>query len=279
MSRETAKLLILWSVFVAGCASLGPLSPLRPVERSLLFHPVAWPDGERAPDGLTPEDAWFTAADGTRLHGWYVDHPEPRGVALLCHGNAGNISGLAETLQILNQRHGLAVLAFDYRGYGRSEGKPSEAGILQDARAARTWLARRVDVAESDVTLMGVSLGGGVAVDLAQDGARGLVLASTFTSLPAAAKHHFSWLPTGSMMTFRMNSLEKIRNYPGPVLISHGDEDEVIPFEHGQQLYAAAAGEKVFFRVPGGRHNDPQPEEYRVAFDAFLDRLPPMRGR
>lgn len=171
MSRETVKLLSLWSVFVAGCASLGPLSPLRPVERSLLFHPVAWPDGEWTPDGLTPEDAWFKAADGTRLHGWYIDHPEPRGVALLCHGNAGNISGLAETLQILNRRHGLAVLAFDYRGYGRSEGKPSEAGILLDARAAWSWLARRADVAASDVTLMGVSLGGGVAVDLAQDGA------------------------------------------------------------------------------------------------------------
>ena len=123
-----------------GCAALGPLSPLRSVERALIFQPTECPVGDWQP-GIPVEDAWFQADDGTRLHGWFLPHPHPRGVALFMHGNAGNISSRAESLYILNRRHGLAIMTFDYRGYGKSEGTPSESGILQDARAARLWLA------------------------------------------------------------------------------------------------------------------------------------------
>jgi fermentation-respiration switch protein FrsA (DUF1100 family) len=270
MARLPIVVAMLWPLTAIGCASLSPLAPL---ERRLVFYPAPYPAGDWNPTFISPEDAWFAAQDGTRLHGWFVEHPQPQAAALLCHGNAGNISGLAETLAILRDRHRLSVLAFDYRGYGRSEGRPTEAGVLQDARAARKWLANRTGTNEADVVLMGISLGGSVAVDLAQDGARGLVLASTFCSLPEVAQHHIAWLPR-SAMTLRFNSLEKIQRYNGPVLISHGEADEVVPFEQGERLYHAASGPKQFVRIPGGHHNDPQTEDYRVALDHFLADLP-----
>lgn len=260
----------------SGCAHMGPLSPLAPLERKMIFHPATFPQGNWEPRGLAYEDAWFHAEDGTRLHGWFVPHPNARAVVLFMHGNAGNISDRAHTLNVLNERHRLSVLAFDYRGYGRSEGKPSERGILEDARAARTWLARRTGVTEQDIVLMGRSLGGGVAVDLAaKDGARGLVLASTFTSLPDVGAHHFRWLPTHVFMSLRLDSLAKIKQYHGPLLQSHGDADQVIPYELGTRLFEAAPGRKRFVSIANGRHNNPQTEEYRIALDEFLATLPP----
>jgi uncharacterized protein len=261
----------------SGCAALGPWSPLAGTERRSIFQPAKYPAGDWNPTTVLIQDANFAAADGTKLHGWYVRHSQPRAHALLLHGNAGNVTLLAETLRILNRRHQLAVLALDYRGYGRSEGKPTEAGVLLDARAARKWLAEKEGIPQSDVVLLGFSLGGGVAVDLAaSDGARGLVLASTFTSLPDVAGHHLSWLPMSWLMTMRMNSLEKIKQYRGPLLVSHGDADEVIPYEQGLALFRAANEPKRLVTVSGGKHNDPQPEEYRVALDQFIAELPPL---
>lgn len=272
------RLVVLLSAIpFAGCAALGPMSPLNPVERALIFHPTGFPEGEWRPHGVVCEDAWFQASDGTRLHGWFIPHPRPRAIALFMHGNAGNIASRAESLRILNQRHGLAVMTFDYRGYGKSEGTPTEKGILQDARAARDWLARRCGVTPQSIILMGRSLGGGVAVDLAaRDGARALVLASTFTSLPDVGAHHFPWLPTRLMMTHKLDSLAKIRDFRGPLLQSHGDADQVIPYEQGRRLFDAAPGPKRFVTIPGGGHNSPQTDEYRRELDLLLDSLNPM---
>ena len=242
----------------------------------MFFVPAKYPAGDWQPTTVVYEDANFQAADGTKLHGWYVPHENPRAHALLLHGNGGNVTIFAQTLRILNRRHGLAVLVFDYRGYGKSEGKPSEKGILLDARAARDWLAAKAGIAPADVVLLGQSLGGAVAVDLAaSDGARGLVLASTFTSLPDAARWHIPWLPARTLMTMRLNSLAKIKDYHGPLLLSHGDADEMVPYEHGLALFSAAPGPKRMITVPGGKHNDEQPEEYRAAFDEFIASLPP----
>jgi hypothetical protein len=273
--RLLAPLLALLP-FVSGCAMLGDYSPLAPVERRLFFYPAKYPAGDWEPTTCVYKDVYFQAADGTKLHGWYVPHENPRAHAVFFHGNGGNITLFADSLRILNRRHGLAVLVFDYRGYGKSEGKPSEKGILLDARAARDWLADHEGIGRSDVVLMGLSLGGGVAVDLAAaDGARGLVLVSTFTSLPDAAKSHVSWLPVRSLMTMRLDSLNKIKNYHGPLLLSHGDADEVIPYEQGVALFDAAPGPKRMITVTGGKHSMEQPEEYRQAFDEFIAQLPP----
>ena len=138
---------------------------------------------------------------------------------LFCHGNGGNITHRVDALKMLHRRAGVSVLIFDYRGYGRSEGKPSEAGVLADARAARAWLAAREKIAEADVVLMGESLGGAVAVDLAaRDGARALVLESTFSSLPDVAAYHYPWLPVRWVMRTRFDSAGKIGDYHGPLL-------------------------------------------------------------
>lgn len=275
--RQPGYVLILAcsaAVLSGGCAHFSPLAGF---ERKVVYQPIQYPNGNWGLGGVEFEDAWFTAEDGTRLHGWFSPHPNPRAVALFCHGNAGNLTHRSRTLRILRDRHDVAVLIFDYRGYGRSEGRPSESGLIQDAKAARTWLAHRAGVRESDITLMGRSLGGGVAVQLAaDDGARGLILASTFTSLPDVGAEHAPLLMPKLIMHNRFNSLSRIRDYKGSLLISHGDADELIPFDHGRELYEAAQGPKLFVPIPGGGHNDPQTEEYRATFDHFLTRLPPI---
>jgi len=281
MERFTARLLFVVTLLAAaassGCAFMGPYSPTAGLERHGIFQPAKYPRGEWEQTTVLVQDANFTAADGTRLHGWYARHPQPVGHALLLHGNAGNVTLMADTLRTLNRRHNLAVLALDYRGFGKSEGSPSEQGLYQDARAARRWLAQENGIAESDVILMGVSLGGAVAVDLAaSDGCRGLVLAGTFTSLPDVAQHHQPWILPKLSLTTRFDSLAKIKNYRGPLLLSHGEADEVVPYQHGLALYEAAAGPKKLITNPGGKHNDPQPDEYRVALDQFLKELPPV---
>jgi uncharacterized protein len=278
MGTPRSHLFLLAALAVAGgCASpaLKVQSPLAAYEQRNVYMPVKYPHGDWHPEGLKFEDAWFAAPDGTKLHGWFLPHDNPRAVALFAHGNAGNVSGLAESLRLLHDRHRIAVMAFDYRGYGRSDGAPDEAGVLSDARAARAWLARRAGVAERDIVLMGQSLGGGVVVDLAaKDGCRGLVLASTFASLPDVAAHHLPWLPTHRLMRNRFDSIGKIGEYHGPLLLVHGDRDRVVPYEQGKRLFAAANEPKRFVTNTGGDHNDPLSEEYRQALEEFLAELP-----
>ena len=191
------------------------------------------------------------------------------------HGNAGNVSPTGS--DVLELFHGLnaAVLVFDYRGYGRSEGSPNEDGVLADARAARRWLAARTNVREQVIVLAGHSLGGGVVVDLAaKDGARGLILESTFTSLPDTAAEHFPFLPVRSLMRTRLDSVAKIPGYHGPLLQTHGDADQIVPYELGRKLFNAANEPKQFVPVPGGGHNEPPSRKYLAALDRFFDAAP-----
>lgn len=244
-------------------------------EERLIFIPSRYPAGDWEPPNLHVEDAWFTADDGTRLHGWFAPHDRPRARILYCHGNAGNITDRADILDVLQRRVGAEVLLFDYRGYGRSEGQPSEKGLLRDARAARVWLARRAGVSEPEIVVMGRSLGGAVAVDLAaEDGARGLIVESSFDSLPAVAAYHYRWLPVRWLMHTRFNSARKIARYHGPLLLSHGDRDTIVPLRFGQNLFDAANQPKTFFPLPHHNHNDPLPAAYYQAVIEFLDGLP-----
>jgi fermentation-respiration switch protein FrsA (DUF1100 family) len=240
------------------------------LEDSLVFAPSRYPVGNWLPTHLAFEDARFQSADGTRLHGWFVPQSQSRAVVLFCHGNGGNVALWADILKILHDRMGVTSMGFDYRGYGRSEGTPTEAGVLADARAARTWLARRVGIAENQVVLMGRSLGGAVAVDMATDGARGLVLESTFTSMPDVGQSKMLWSPVRSVMHNQFDSLAK---YHGPLLQSHGTGDRLIPYAMGRQLFDAANEPKRFVTIPGGDHNDPQTEAYYSELFEFLGRL------
>jgi len=256
---------------VLGC--LGALLLAMFLENQLIFFPSRFPEGDWQPRGLAVEDAWFEAADKTRLHGWYVPHPQARGVLLFCHGNAGNITHRAEAIRLLHDRVGLSVLVFDYRGYGRSQGRPSESGVLADAVAARAWLARRAGIEPNQIIVFGESIGGAVAVDVAaHGGARALILENTFTSLPDVAAYHFPWLPKWLLRT-RLDSLSKIGRYHGPLLQSHGDPDSVVPFPLGKRLFEAANQPKQFLRYPGCDHNDPRPLEYYDALARFVAEL------
>lgn len=244
-------------------------------DASFIFFPDPFPAGDWHPPGLELEDANFQAADGTRLHGWFVPHPRPRAVLLLAHGNAGNLTGRVHLLRLFH-RLGVATLIFDYRGYGKSLGTPDEAGILQDARAARRWLANRAGLAEDQIVLCGESLGGAVAVDLAStEGARGLILLSSFTSIVDVARAHLSWFPAGLLLSTRLDSLAKIGQYRGPVLIGHSDADEIVPYDQARRLLAALEQiEKRLVTFHGLGHNDLPPPEFVAALDQFFAELP-----
>jgi fermentation-respiration switch protein FrsA (DUF1100 family) len=254
--------LILY-LLAAGCAPLEPF----------VYQPRPLP-AEILDRGGTPESAWITSADGTLLHGFYAHQDSPIAVVLYCHGNAGNVADREQILKLFHVSFKASVLVFDYRGYGKSEGRPDEAGILADARAARKWLAERNGVAETDVVLVGRSLGGAVAVDLALDGARGLVLESTFTALTDVADHHLWPLPGGALLRTKLHSAGKVGAYRGPLLQSHGTADATVPFSLGQKLFAAANEPKRFIAIPGGEHNDPPTRAYLSALWEFLRDLP-----
>jgi uncharacterized protein len=273
-SQPRWKRAVIGAVVLAVVALWRFVDPLGRLENALVFIPRSTSVGDWHPAGVVFEDASFQAADGTKLHGWFLPHEKPRAVVLFCHGNEGNVALWRANFGLLHDLAGVAVLGFDYRGYGRSEGSPSEAGIFADARAARAWLAKRAGIPESQVVLLGRSLGGAVAIDLAaKDGARALVVESTFTSAPDLADYHAPWVPLRYLMRTKLNSIDKIKNYHGPFLQSHGDDDRLVPFAMAQRLFAAANEPKRFVIIPHGGHNDPQSEGYFAALREFLDRL------
>jgi len=242
-------------------------------EESLIFFPTRYPQGQwnAAPAGT--EDLWFEAEDATRLHGWFVPHPDPVATVVFAHGNAGNLSDRGWQIEQLRATGANAVI-FDYRGYGRSEGRPSEAGILRDARGARLAAAKRADIDPRDVVLLGRSLGGAAMVDVAAElPTRGLVLECTFTSIPDVAAHHFPWLPVRPFMRTQLNAAAKISRYHGPLLASHGTRDTVVPYELGQRLFEQANQPKRFITLSGADHNEPPPASYYTALAEFLRSL------
>jgi fermentation-respiration switch protein FrsA (DUF1100 family) len=273
--RPTPALAVAAALLPAGgCAAAS--APLAAVENRIVFFPHPYPIGDWAPDPRV-RDVWIDAPDGVRLHGWLAepDAGPPREVVLFCHGNGRNVTTRRHVLELFRDRMGCAVLVFDYRGYGKSTGRPTEAGVLADARAARRWLADHAGVPEGDIVIAGHSLGGGVAVDLAaRDGARALILEGTFTNLPDVAEAHVPFLPVRAVMQARLNSVGKIPAYRGPLLQVHGDADGVVPYPLGRRLHAAAGGPKEFVTVPRGDHNHLYTPEYVAALDRFLATLP-----
>jgi uncharacterized protein len=246
------------------------------LENTLLYPAPKYPEGDWKAAYLPHQDVEFASADGTKLHGWFVEHENPRAILLYCHGNGDCIGYLGPYLKDLRDKHRLSVFAFDYRGYGKSAGSPSEAGILADGHAAQLWLAERTGNKPAEIVLMGRSLGGGVAVDLAvKNGARGLILQNTPTSIPDAASRICWFFPVHLLMKNRYDSLSKIGRYSGPVLISHGCADTTVPFSLGQKLFAAVTSQaKRFLPIENCGHNDPEPPSYEAALDEFLESLP-----
>jgi hypothetical protein len=202
------------------------------------------------------EDVWFDARDGPRLFGWYVRAAGNLAVLLWCHGNAGNIIHRLENLVLLH-RIGLSVFLFDYRGYGRSGGAPSEEGLYQDALAAYEYVAKTKQIPPERLVLFGRSIGAAVAGALAsQRSAAGLILESAFPSVEALARFHYWGLPAHWFVRAQFNLAERLRDIHRPILVVHGDRDSIVPIEMGRMVFEAAHPPKDLYIVPGADHND-----------------------
>jgi fermentation-respiration switch protein FrsA (DUF1100 family) len=227
------------------------------------------------PAGLSFEDIRFTSADGTKLHGWFVPHPNPKRFVLYCHGNGEQVADNADVVAMLRDKLQASVFIFDYRGYGHSEGSPTEAGCIADAAAAQRWLAERAGIQPNEVVLVGRSLGGGVVTALASEqGAKALILQNTFPTMPDVAALHYPWLPVRWVMKNRYDSLARIQKYRGPLFQSHGAADTLIPTELAKRLFdVAPSGNKQFMQLPGLGHDDLPPSHYFRELATFLDRI------
>jgi len=216
-------------------------------------HFVFFPDRRVGPAPAGAEERWLVTEDGRRLHAWHVPSRAGSPVLLWSHGNAGNIDSRRATLAALAAR-GLGVLAYDYRGYGKSDGAPSERGVYLDATAAFDDLVTR-GTDPGTIVCFGESLGGAVSIEVATRRRCGAVIAvSTFTRLADVARRHYG--PLGALAGDRFDSLARLPRVPAPILVAHGDQDEIVPFELGERLFAAAAEPKRFFRIAGADHNE-----------------------
>ena len=203
----------------------------------------------------------FETEDGLRLKGWFVParRDRSRGAAVLVfNGNAGNRSFRAPLAERLSQV-GLSVLLFDYRGYGGNPGRPSEAGLMADARAARAYLTSRDDLDPDRIVYFGESLGAALAVSLAVGHPpRALILRSPFTSLVDVARLHYPFLPVRSLLVDRYPCIERIGRVSSPLLVIAGQRDRIVPAAQSRELYEAAPEPKRLVLIPGVGHNDPE---------------------
>lgn len=256
---------------------IGVLLVLLALENRFIFAPTrAAEDWEPPPPDLDIQDVELTSADGTRLHAWWMtprDWRPEQGAVLYCHGNAGNLSYRGEQLRRWRDLMRLAVLIFDYPGYGRSEGKPSEAGCYAAADAAYDWMTSVKAIAGERIILYGGSLGGAVAVNLAaRRPHRALVLVSAFSSVADMARLRFPWLPARWLLRTRFDNVCTICTCCRPVFIAHGTADRVVPFAHGERLFAAANEPKEFFAMPDHDHHHTPPPEFYEKLRQFLKR-------
>jgi len=225
--------------------------------------------------GLEYEDVTFKAADKTKLNGWFVPADNAEFTILFCHGNGGNIMHRLDSISLFHNL-GVNVFIFDYRGYGNSEGTPSEEGTYMDVRAARRYLARRKKIPHDNIIIFGRSLGGSIAAYLAtRIKARALVIESSFTSYADIGKKFYPYMPVHWFAKFNYPTIDYIKKVHCPVMIIHSRTDEVIPFEFGLELYEATNEPKEFIEIQGG-HNDGfliSGELYKKAWSQWINKL------
>lgn len=244
-------------------------------QERLIFLPSRVLAATPALAGLDHKDLLLRTRDGVVLHAWLVPAPTPRATVLFLHGNGGNISHRIQTLAMLH-RLGLSTLILDYRGYGRSSGRPTEPGTYEDARTAWRYLTEQRGFEPGAIIVMGRSLGGAVAAFLAREvEPAALILESSFTSMAELARHHYPYLPVEWLLRSHYPTLDRLRGVQVPALVIHSRHDEIIPFAHGQRLFRALSGEKRFLAIDGG-HNDAflrSAAAYRLAIDRFVSEV------
>ena len=241
-------------------------------QNRLLFFPSPTLEADPAARGMPFEETTFETDDGERLHGWWIPAEKPRATLLFFHGNAGNISHRLDLVEIFRNL-GLNVFLFDYRGYGRSTGKPSEDGLYRDAAAAWRHLTETRGAAPEEIVVFGRSLGGGPATWLAaRERPRALILGSTFTSIPDVAAKQYPYLPVRLLARNRFDNHARLAEVHAPVLVIHSRDDALIPFEHGRKLFEAAPEPKAFLEIEGAHNNGyaVTGPRYAEGLDAFL---------
>ena len=204
--------------------------------------------------GLAFEDVYFKTRDRLALNGWFLKNPHAQSTIIFAHGNAGNMSDRLSKIKFFYDL-GLNVFIFDYRGYGKSEGKPSEAGIYLDAQGAYDYLQSQGRVNMENIILYGASIGGAVMIDLARRrNAALLVVESSITNARDMAHIYYPFIPS-FFLSLKFDSINKVKALSVPKLFIHSPQDEVVPYGVGQKLFEAAAGPKEFLNIHGG-HND-----------------------
>jgi hypothetical protein len=244
-------------------------------EHSQVFHPYRRLTMRPSDFGRPFEEVVFAASDGVRLHGWFFPGPTNsararRGV-LYCHGNAGNISTRPDYyLAILET--GVSLFTFDFRGYGNSKGRVNEAGTYLDTQAAYRWLKQR-GFAPADIIIWGESLGGGIGSELAvREPVGGLVLQSSFTSVPDLGAEIFPWLPVRWIGRIKYDTHARLPRIHCPVLIMHSRADSLIPFRHAEGNFTAANEPKLLWELQGDHNEavDTDRSRYVQGFEEFL---------
>lgn len=252
--RSVSRRVGRW-VAVVALTYLGVCVFITLLQSRLIYFPTRDYPVTPADIGLEFEDLTLETSDGVAIAAWYVPRLDPKGSVIFCHGNAGNISDRLHSIKLLHGL-GLNVLIFDYRGYGRSKGRPTEAGTYEDAVATWQYLVEMRGESPDRVVLFGRSLGGAVAIELARRHTpAALIVESTFTSLVDVGRLHYPLLPVRLLLTYRYDSLDKVSQIKCPKLFIHGRDDELIPIDNGRRLFAAAAEPKQFLETPGG-HNE-----------------------
>ncbi len=246
---------LVWAVGrVALVSYVGLLLLLYFRQAKYIYYPSRALNTTPATAGLDFSEVLVRTSDGETIHGWFVPVEKPLATVLFCHGNAGNIWGRIDVIWMLHEM-GLNVCLFDYRGYGKSTGQPSEQGTYRDAEAVWNNLVTERGLAANQIVVWGESLGGGVAAWLAlQKRPAALILESTFTSLPDLAARFYPFMPVRWLCRFRYPTLTRLAEIQCPVLVAHSPDDEMIPFAMGQKLYLAAREPKRFLSLRGS-HN------------------------
>jgi uncharacterized protein len=243
----------------------------RLLARASIFFPLKTIETEPQDFEISYEDVFFKTADHKRLNGWYFPVPDATRTLLFFHGNAGNISHRMEKIVLL-QKLGLNIFIIDYRGYGRSQGAPSEAGFYKDADAAYKYLTEVRRLSADQVILYGESIGGAVAVNLAsRKEVKAIITEETFSSVKDMAPRVISWVPPVVFGT-KFDSVSKIKDVRCPKLIIHSPDDEIVPYALGKKLFEAAAEPKEFLKLWGG-HNTAFLESKQVYLQRIGDFL------
>jgi len=248
-------LMLLYVIGVLFVAYLAWGAILYVMQPKFLYSPVR--EIACTPDdlGLDYEQVVFKSDDGLQLSGWYIPAAISEFTILFCHGNGGNIYHSLDSINILHEL-GLNCFIFDYRGYGNSEGKPTEEGTYLDAEAAYKWLTKGKKISPDSIIVFGRSLGGSIAAQLASKvNTSALVVEGTFTSYVDIGKKFYPYMPVRWFARFSYDTLEYIKNVRCPVMLIYSRNDEVVPFEFGLELYEAAGEPKEFVEIFGS-HND-----------------------